>query len=121
MTKLTDPEELNPGIRRTVAWLQQQGFDTCDSGDGETHDFDCDHPTAYVALVVDPTRLAFESDRLADLISNLGIPVLPMAPTLEEDDPATVTIQASYCPAEKMALIYIARIHDRLLPPEAGI
>jgi hypothetical protein len=33
---------LNPGIAKTVALLNWMGYRTTDSGDGETHDHECD-------------------------------------------------------------------------------
>lgn len=43
-------EELNPGIRKTVAYLRSLGFDTVDSGDGQTHEHECDRPHGYVTI-----------------------------------------------------------------------
>lgn len=47
---------LNPGIARTVQWLNSQGFMTTDSGDGATHDHECDrdHETGFEKLLGEP-------------------------------------------------------------------
>ena len=47
------PDDLNPGIRQTVQLLRDHGFETCDSGDGETHDRACDRPHGYVVMTID--------------------------------------------------------------------
>lgn len=108
-------ENLNPGIRRSVAWLRDNGFVTIDSGDGETHDFPCDQPIPFVACQVDPLLLSVEADRLAALLATKQIPVVPFAENEDEDDPDTVTISASYDPADGIAVIQASRLHDRLL------
>jgi len=45
---------LNPGIRRLVVWLRANGFDTCDSGDGQTHDHACDRSCGAIQASYDP-------------------------------------------------------------------
>lgn len=60
---------LNPGIRETVAFLRQKGFNTTDSGDGVTHDFGCDRDYAYVCMTVSPAdSLVAEADRLLGIL-----------------------------------------------------
>lgn len=65
---------LNPGIAYTVQVLREHGFNTTDSGDGETHDFECDLPIPYVHMIVDkPGRLVSQADRLAALLESKGV------------------------------------------------
>ena len=91
-----DLNELNPGIRKTVAWLVSQGFETCDSGDGETHEFECDQPQPYVTMLVPACLLVSEAKRLMyRLKTQHGIEVQTM------DEEVTVpAIQAAYNPAD---------------------
>lgn len=105
-------EDLNPGIRRTVALLRARGFGTCDSGDGETHDHPCDREDGYVVVQVEPARLVEEADRLAAVLQGAGVRVMPR----ELEPVAGVThIQASYCPVDRIGLIDVSPIHDRQL------
>ena len=66
-------EKLNKGIVKTVKFLRENGFDTKDSGDGETHDFDCDLTMPYVHMIVKPNKIEEESHRLKDLLEVKGI------------------------------------------------
>ena len=79
---LTDVEmdSLNPGIRHTVQTLRAWGFMTLDSGDGETHQFECDRDCPYVVIRVDPEKLADESHRLMELLE---------AQSIKFDDPCS--------------------------------
>lgn len=71
--KEIDYEKLNPGIRATVRFLREHGFNTCDSGDGVTHEFECDLPGPCVHIQCDPHQLASEADRLVALLKGVGI------------------------------------------------
>lgn len=89
-----DLETLNPGIRWFVGWLRNLGFDTCDSGDGVTHEHLCDRETPYVAIRVhDPMCLIPESNRLFSNLEGAGI-------SLED-----IHIQANYSPQDGFAFI----------------
>ena len=107
-------ENLNPGIRRTVAWLRSLGFNTVDSGDGETHDYGCDRPRAYVAMTVPqlvgcPAALVTEAERLASEVRKLGIPVW------EQSENGEVWIQASYDPANGIGVLDLNGLRDDML------
>lgn len=68
------PEEvqfMNPGIRHTVQVLREWGFKTVDSGDGCTHDHQCDLPIPYVHIEV--ATAAELWDRMVELTANLGV------------------------------------------------
>lgn len=47
-----DYELLNPKIRHTIKVLRGWGFDTRDSGDGETQQYECDLPCPYVHIKI---------------------------------------------------------------------
>lgn len=86
---MTDLNDLDPGICRTVLQLRDWGFTTTDSGDGmskpeEERTIDAPH----VAMVVRPAENAIrECDRLAGLLTERGIPLasrgLGSLPSLE--------------------------------------
>ncbi len=108
---------LNPGIRRTVAWLRERGFDTCDSGDGATHEHPCDRPYPYVAMRTLPVRLVTEAHRLVAELARVGVPVLSMGHAFDPDGrPTGVAIQASYDPGDGVAVLDLVGLDDARLP-----
>ena len=100
---------LNIGIRKTVALLQAAGFNTCDSGDGETHDHDCDRESGYVSMTVEPLKLVSETVRLHNVLRAAGVKVLPIG---FGDGP---WIQGTLDPVNMIAVLDVDRVHDRLL------
>ena len=102
---------LNPGITKTVQLLNDAGFVTCDSGDGETHDFECDRKQGYV--VVSLTRcqgLVKACHKIADLLKENGVPV--------GVDLESTRINGNYDPVDEITIIDIDNIHDRMLNKE---
>lgn len=75
MNPLTDEqiEGLNPGIRSTVLKLRGWGFDTVDSGDGVTRDYECDLPHPYVHIRVSARDLFYEMGRLTGFLRDEGV------------------------------------------------
>lgn len=107
-------EGLNPGIRETVAFLRAHGFATIDSGDGRTHEYECDQSVAYVHMrVMPPDDLISESQRLYDL---LGDRIVFSDPVMDGD---TVTlgpmIEAHYSPRDGIATISLWHVDDDTL------
>lgn len=101
-----DFEQLDPGIRKVVRWLRENGFETTDSGDGETKsDMTCAFDMPNVAVRVHYRDLLMEADRLADMMHS-------HLPSLVHD----VHIEASYDPMDRSAVILLLRLHDRMLP-----
>ena len=98
-------EQLNPGIRMMVQWLREKGFDTRDSGDSKTHQFECDLPVPYVHIMVEPEKLVSETDRLVRLLACVGIEVEPC--NEEGDNP---NIESVYLPANRMGLISVFNV-----------
>lgn len=102
-------DDLDPGIREVVRWLNDNGFITQDSGDGKAKftedgkplpdwempdvDFDCVIPYPHVVMAVPVEQLGTECDRLLDLLLARGVPVSAQGP-----DGSTVAIQGSYDP-----------------------
>jgi hypothetical protein len=107
------PDDLNPGIRKLVTALNEAGFNTTDSGDGETHDHACDRPYGYVVIISEPAKLVSESDRLKEVLDTLGLTVVPQA--MEPPPEGLCTVQAMYCPADGFAIIDLSHVHDRML------
>lgn len=97
---------LNPGIRRTVAWLNAEGFTTTDSGDGVTHDFECDRGYGYVEIVTEPVKLVAEAARLAHVLKSRGVNLVPIG-----NEPGSA-IMASFDPADGTALLSLSPIVD---------
>ena len=91
-------DDLNPGIRNVVKWLNEQGLTTCDSGDGQTHDHECDRDYPYVVIVSQPDRLVSDACMLRALLGYRGIEIQPQAPGVP-------CIQATFDPANGTALI----------------
>lgn len=100
---------LNPGIRLTVAALSAAGFETCDSGDGETHQEACDREGPYVVIKSSVHKLTAEAADLLLFLRHNGIEVVQIGCE-------GVQIQATYDPVDDTAIIDLSGIHDRLLP-----
>ena len=103
---------LNPGIRRLVVWLRANGFDTCDSGDGQTHDHACDRSYPYVTILVPKWELVAQADRLNRLLVEVGVPIRSIS-----EERMGGAIQASYDPADGSAVIDLTGVSDKDLPP----
>jgi hypothetical protein len=100
---------LNPGIRLTVAALSAAGFETCDSGDGETHQEECDREGPYVVIKSTSRDLTADAADLTLFLRHNGIEVVQIGCE-------GVQIQATYDPVDDSAVIDVSGIHDRLLP-----
>lgn len=94
---------INPGIVKTIKWLHANGFSTCDSGDGETHDFEI----PYVHMTVRPDQLASESKRLFELLTAKGIKIVEFDTEASDGGP---NIQASYDPASDIATLSLCNV-----------
>jgi hypothetical protein len=105
-----DYAQLNPGIRETVRFLRDAGFHTCDSGDGVTHEFECDRDYPYVTIQVAPEDLVKEARRLRDLLLERGVPLDAIGPEYD-----MASIQASYDPFNETALLDLIGVDDALL------
>ncbi len=119
-------DELDPGIRNVVRWLNDNGFRTVDSGDGRTKftedgrplpewdsgdpDYDCVMPFPHAIIAVTPHQIVSECVRLRDLIEARGISVEPQS---GPDTGDTVNIQGTYDPAcEHPAFILLTGLAD---------
>jgi hypothetical protein len=105
------PDDINPGIRRTVEWLIENGYSTTDSGDGATHAHACDRDHAYVVMVCHPSTLVEDAQWLGVLLGELGVQIEPVGGT-------GPCIQASYDPANRIGVIDLMNVTDALLWPK---
>lgn len=128
-------DELDVGVRGVVRLLNENGFETCDSGDGKSKfgedgkplpewksdnpDFEWVMDIPHVAMGVPADRLAVECDRLLEVLTKAGVKVDTQG--LEE----TPTIQGTYDPAGSgpggnKAWILLLHVNDALLQPPLG-
>lgn len=105
-------KDLNPGITKTVKWLNQIGFSTCDSGGGKTHDFTCDRSHPYIVLQVNKNWLIYETNLLVRELTKKGIEVTPQTAEWKTGD---VHVQANYCPADGLAFVELIGVDDEML------
>jgi hypothetical protein len=111
--------DLDPGIRRTVRWLQAEGFRTTDSGDGVTKiaagwdpEQVCDYP--HVVCMVSPLHLATEANHLARLVNGLGVDVVPNG----RRGTGQAEVRASLDPVDGSAVLVLVGVGDAELFPE---
>lgn len=105
----TEIADLNPGIARTVALLNDHGFRTCDSGDGVTRLYGCDRGYPYVVVRTTASKLVREARRLLRVISDQGLAVQPIG---IDNLPS---IQADFDPVEGSAFITLSNVTDAIL------
>lgn len=107
-------EELDPGIRELVRWLRSLGFDTCDSGDGESKPQErrfLDFQHVFI-IVKEPQNLIEECLRLQTMLKrDHGIELKPSGPD-EEGNPE---VGGSFDPANRLATIEVYHIEDSML------
>ena len=104
-----DYDELDPGIRETVRWLNERGFRTTDSGDGsKAAEMPCAMAEPNVAISVAPADLVQEADRLHRLLTEAGIHFSAIGT-------GGRFIQASYDPADgtASACVLLIGVGDR--------
>lgn len=110
MSKPAPTDDLNPGIRELVRRLNVAGFDTCDSGDGETHDYECDRDYPYVVIKLSAGQPLVASCQVVSmLVSSWGVRLRPQS--LE----GTPHIQGTYDPADGSSFIDLCNVTDSML------
>lgn len=112
-----DYDQLDPGIRQCVRMLRQAGYETCDSGDGETKG-DNGLPFGHVVIQVpNPYTSVAELLHVQQHLKRKGLTCVPRPP---EGEPAAdeVVVELSYNPAEPVAVIVIEHITDAKLELE---
>lgn len=106
-----DYDSLNPGIRETVRFLRERGYQTCDSGDGVTAEFECDPGFPYVHMVCAPDDLVEVANRLYALMRPF-VDFERECSTAEEQW-AAPTIEASYHPLGGNAIVSLMNVADK--------
>jgi len=108
--------ELDPGIRNTVRWLNDNDFSTHDSGDGVSKfvgddPMDCALPFPHVVMLVSAAELIPECDRLCRLLRAAGVRVEAAGPEGTEN----VEISGNYDPACGLvdAVVWLANLDDK--------
>jgi hypothetical protein len=96
---------LDDGVRDLVVWLNEQGFETTDSGDGSKYGemegaMDC----PMVAIVTTDDYLVHDADKLLALLENQGV---DFPQDIVEGLPA---IQATYNPIDQTGIILLTDI-----------
>ncbi len=117
---------IDPGIRETVRRLRDAGFNTSDSGDGQSkfmvmceceRDLDeaCEHMPdgdtlriPHVHMTCDPVDLVQQARHLMCILHVAGIKAEPMSP-----DGTSVSIEASYNPASPVAILSLFGVNDK--------
>lgn len=115
-------DELDPGIRDTVRWLDEHGFETCDSGDGESKfeegwtEDDGAMPFPHVIIHCLRENLVMEADRLAIMLLQEGMSI-DMG---EKPVNGNLHIQAMYNPGDLGASIMLVGTVDVEYPETEG-
>lgn len=110
-------EELNPNITQTVLRLRSYGFETTDSGDGETHDYDCDRDYPYVVMRLPPSAvvgLRQACNVLARIVET------EFVTTIGPVGCDGAWIQGDYDPSNNIAMITLAGVTDDMLKENIG-
>lgn len=109
-------EELCPGIRRTVQWFNQQGFETTDSGDGVSNQgMECASEWPNVVVACHPDKLITTTEDVYKALVDHGVrfPKDSQDPTfLAANSPL---INSGYDPVTKKAYVLVLNIDDKLM------
>lgn len=105
-------DELDPGIREVVRFLNEAGFTTTDSGDGvsKTDPDGCHLDIANVHLIVSTAEAVAESHKVSDLFEGCGVMFSPAHPDAPEP-----SIQLTYNPHDGVAIVSVYGLDDSLL------
>lgn len=107
-------DDLSPGIKGLVIWLNTNGFHTVDSGDG-TNAADgmaCAVDVPMVAISINKLWLADEADRLLFMLKRRGVDFTPQVLdcTMSLPELALPSIQASYDPLDGLAVVVLINV-----------
>lgn len=111
----TTLDDLDPGIRKTVEWLLDLGYATCDSGDGHSklaqgYAEEEIIPVPHVIMQTSGSLMMTTTYRLVDDLAAIGVKVEPISPY-----GSGVSIQATYDPADDSATIALYGLNDEML------
>lgn len=108
-------ESLAPGVKDLVIWLNEQGFNTCDSGDGSRnlHGKGSSLPYPAVVILSAPEKLLEDARRLRRALAGRGVRFSGSSrgsggsPNEDESWPI---IQASYDPEGDVCLVVLYNV-----------
>ena len=98
-----DLAEIDPGVRRLVALLNERGFNTTDSGDGVSKDPEArwiEHPHVFIRCE-SPEHMIAQSYRVVDVLTEVGV---------RWDGAANV--EATWSPVDGVAIIMVTHVSD---------
>jgi hypothetical protein len=105
------PNDLDPGIRLVVEWLNAHGFTTTDSGDGATKAEAIAEgeamPFPHVAIRATGHSLISETWRLIHLLAGEKLHLVPFG-----TDDTKPSIQSTYDPGDGSAIILLTGVRD---------
>lgn len=103
--------DFDPGIRETVRWLRDHGFETCDSGDGVSKANKLKDgqylPFPHVVMLSTPGNLVADAERLQAALAKHGIGFEA------RDFDTDPHIEASYSPLDGHAVIMLSNVDDK--------
>lgn len=101
---------LSPGIRELVVMLNNNGFETTDSGDGSLfkEGMECACPVPMVSIRVTKYSLISEADRLTKLLKERGL--VFTAPQTTEEAEKAASLEATYFPTTDVAMILLVNV-----------
>ena len=105
---------LDQNIRNVVKFLNENNFNTTDSGDGVSKNrAEIEHvlPYPHVFMTCKPTDLWSESCRLLSLLKENGINVQPIGP----EGCTHPSIQSNLDPTSEIAFITLNHVDDEVL------
>lgn len=117
-------EDLDPGIRETVKWLQANNFNTTDSGDGKSkfepgNEMDFALAFPHVAMIVGVNDLIAEADRLVLLLESVGLD-LEASVEVEGQEMPLITVEATYSAIPQVGLLMLTGVDDAMLAKVMG-
>lgn len=112
-----DCSTIDPGIRQVVKFLRDQcGLNTTDSGDGTSKPMgedSCALPFPNVfAVVEDPDRLIKACRKVATLLWEQGVRVVPTPEHMGTIEPGTAIVECSFNVADGVAILQVLGLND---------
>ena len=111
MRMLGENEELDPGIRETVAWLRARGYNTTDSGDGKSKANLIAQGIAlaipHVFVLVPFSSAYATAHALADDLAEIGVVPGPHTPF-----GADLSIEIRYSPFDRTTILMLCGLDD---------
>ena len=106
--------EFNPNIEKTIKLLWVNGFNTIDSGDGETHIFECDLEFPYIHIMSDQNNIVDDCKDLKKIIEEYTSKKVGLVGIGDD-----ASIQGTYDPVDSTAIITLLNVTDACLNDDA--